>query len=79
MEYRVARPHPLPDSVVTWAGRDIADNCASISISDGQPYEVEDEAEKDTGTDNPIAQTIATSFISSTSSGEQCMFLEGMS
>jgi hypothetical protein len=66
MEYRVARPHPLPDSVVTWAGRDIADNCASISISDGEPYEAEDEAVKDTGIDTPIAQTIATSFISST-------------
>jgi hypothetical protein len=72
MEYRVARPHPLPDSVVTWAGRDIADNCASIQISDGEPYR-----EVEAGTDSPITQTIATSFTSSSSGGEQCMFLEG--
>jgi tetrahydromethanopterin S-methyltransferase subunit F len=73
LEYRVVRPHPLPDTVVTWGSRDIADNCASTQISDGEPYiEVEEE-----GTDNPITQTIATSFTYSNSGGERCVFLEG--
>jgi hypothetical protein len=68
-EYRVARPHPLPDTVVTWASRNIADNCASIQISDGAPFTE--------GPDDPTTQTIATTFTSSATGGERCLFLEG--
>lgn len=70
MEYRVARPHPLPDTVVTWGSRSMADNCASVQLSDGAlTFETKD---------GPMTQTIATSFTSSSTGEERCLFVEGM-
>lgn len=70
MEYRVARPHPLPDTVVTWGSRSMTDNCASVQLSDGAlTFETNDD---------PMTQTIATSFTSSSTGEERCLFVEGM-
>ncbi|KAG7340905.1 polymorphic outer membrane domain containing protein [Nitzschia inconspicua] len=67
-EYRVARPSPLNDTVVTWASRNVDDNCASIQLSEGAP--------QSEGPDVPVKQTIATTFGSTVSTDDRCLFLE---
>lgn len=53
-------------SVVLWESKSIAQNCASILISDGAP-----------ASDEPDLQTIATTFITNPEGEERCVFLDG--
>ncbi len=66
MDYRIARPDPIPDTVVAWQNRSIAKNCASVYVAEGEPY-----------IESTTKQTISTTFTSMNAGGENCVFMEG--
>jgi hypothetical protein len=68
MEYVVARPDPTPDTVVTYASKDISNNCDSLEVGTGGKF---------LQPNNVATQTIAANFASSSSGERRCLFLEG--